>query len=149
MLQKESKRAAARSMIALALSACSVGCAASSLRVHSATEPKGPISLTSTVYDATGKPLRVGEGLEVVGHFDYSKRIWSLLFGVIPLSGDIDIAAVANEEMDKAGGVGVVNLAVETSSNGALKYIGTLVPILPMYVAAKLEGDVVRVSTQK
>jgi len=112
--------------------------------VRSASEPKGPISLTGTVYDAAGNPLRVGEGLEIVGHFDRSKRVWSLLFGAISLSDDIDMGAIANEEMDKAGGAAVVNVTVETSSNGALKYLGTLLPILPMYVATRVEGDVVR-----
>lgn len=130
--------------IALAFALLSSGCAAASGRVRMLSEANGPVSLTGTVYSPDGEPLRVGSGLEVVGHFDRSRRVWSLLFGAISLSGDIDMGKIANEEMDTHDGHGLVNVAIESSSNGALKYLGTLLPIIPMYVSMRIEGDVVR-----
>jgi len=132
-------------MMAIVLAGSTAGCAMASVRMHAGSDPTGPISLTATVYDPAGEPLRVGDGLEVVAHFDHSERIWSLLFGAVPVSGDIDVTSIANAEMAKANGVAVVNLTIETTSNGMVKYIGSLVPILPMYVFTRIEGDVVRV----
>jgi hypothetical protein len=105
------------------------------------------VSLTATVYDAEGRPLRVGSGLELANHFDRGIAVWTMFFGSVELTGPVDVAAIANEEMAKSGGDAVVNLTITSQTFDLGGYACALVPVIPCSVLVWVEGDVVRAAT--
>ena len=122
-------------------------CAIVPAHVRTVGDLRGPVSLSATVYDADGSPLRVGSGLEVVKHFTRGMMVWSALFGSVELTGQVDVAAIANAEMAENGGDAIVNLVVRTQTFDVTAYACAFLPVLPCSVVVWIEGDVVRAST--
>ncbi len=124
----------------LLLAALSIGCAGASVRVH-ASELKHPVSLSQAIYTSSGDVVIPAEA-SVVGHFSEDYSAWSILWTMIPLSKDNDIAAMLDEKIEEHGGDGAVNLKVYASEDYFFA-LTSLIPIMPHAVYYNIEGDVV------
>ncbi len=121
------------------------GCAGGKVRVVTRSV-QTPVSYTPCVFDSSGR-IRRAHTNEVVKHFEISKANWSMLWTALPLNArEWDISPALNAQLQQASGNAVVNLTVQARGCDFLHwYIASLVPIIPSYVAVKIEGDVVRI----
>jgi hypothetical protein len=102
-----------------------------------------PISLSSVLVDEDGSPVYLGHELEEVGALrDESTKV-GFFYGATGL--DHDLSDAVNQQVEKAGGEGVVNLAV-TSEQCALNYMFplTIIPFWPGCLNNTITGTVVR-----
>ncbi|MFT5687890.1 MAG: hypothetical protein ACI8PQ_000721, partial [Planctomycetota bacterium] len=99
----------------LLLAALSSGCAGASVRVH-ANELNHPVSLSQAIYTESGDVV-IPEEASVVAHFSEGYSAWSILWTMIPLSKDNDIAAMLNEKIEEHAGDGIINLKVYASED--------------------------------
>jgi hypothetical protein len=121
------------------------GCAGS--RCHlAARSVQSPVSCTPAVLDSAGR-LRKAQPNELVGHFVFDRSNWSMLWKAIPLNQtEWDLSPQLNAKLREFSGNAVVNLTVRANGSDFLDwYFAALVPILPSYVAVRVEGDVARI----
>lgn len=121
-----------------------IGCAGHGFPVVADGDLNGPVSLTGTVFDPTGQPIRIADGLEKVGEFEATERRWAVM-ALIPFNGYTpwDITRIANDAMEEAGAEAIVNVSVEARGAPYLA-LASLLIVVPSYVDVTLRGDLVR-----
>lgn len=125
-------------LLALLLSACS----GARCRI-TASSIQEPVSFTSYLYDDQGKLKNMGKE-DIVRHFEFEKRNWSMLWRLVDLSDrSWDISDLLKSEIEIDGGEAIVNLRV-TASSDWMELFTAWVPVIPDYILIKVEGDVVR-----
>lgn len=109
---------------------------------------KYPASMSAFIYGDGNEMLSKGD-LRVLDTFRYEKRFWGIFWSGIPLSSEKGIAEAINRKVEDAGGEGVINLAVTTSTCGinSLPLLSFL-PVLPGCVNVKVEGEIVKTKTK-
>lgn len=109
-------------------------------------ELKGPVSITSYIYDSEGRLLEKGRDLDIVGLFTESNSFTSMFYKALPLdSEEWDITPLINEQLDKYNGEAVINFKVEGETPFfLLGYFGALIPFIPNYVSVTIKGEVVK-----
>jgi hypothetical protein len=117
-----------------------VGCGGGhgSLAANSA---KFPISMSRGVRAPDGGLLGQSDMVEV-GKLKTDFHAWSMLWNMIPLSGERDISEEVNQQVQAAGGEAVVGLGV-TSSNCTWSFF-TIIGFLPDCAAVDVEGTIVK-----
>jgi hypothetical protein len=96
--------------------------------------------LTRAVYDSSA---RVVVPTEVLGHFAFRWRSWSIFWGEKALGEPArDISAELEREIAALSGDAIVNLTVAAEDHPLL-LPALLVPLVPTAVTVIVEGDVV------
>ena len=125
-------------LLALLLSAC----AGARCRI-TASSIQEPVSFTSYLYDDQGELKKIGEE-DIVRHFEFQKRNWSMLWRLVDLSDrNWDISDRLKSEIEMDGGEAIVNLRV-TASSDWMGIFTAWVPVIPNYILIRVEGNVVR-----
>lgn len=103
-----------------------------------------PASMSGYVYGSNGLPLSPNT-LKVVGEFEREAKLWGMLFSWIPLTGRLDLSTPINQEIERAGGDGVINLTVR-SQGCTLNYVPglSLLPVWPGCAAVTVQGQIVK-----
>ena len=83
--------------------------------------------------------------LEVLGSFEHSERRWGLLYSFLPLGGDVDLSEAITQQIEAAGGEGMINMTVE-SEGCTLNYLPavSLLPVWPGCADLRVSGEIVR-----
>jgi hypothetical protein len=103
-----------------------------------------PVSMSGYVYGPKNRALSP-RSLEVVSEFEHEGRLWGVLFSWLPVSGDLDLSDEINNDVEAAGGEGVINLSVK-SEGCVLNYIPglSLIPMWPGCADVTVAGQVVK-----
>jgi hypothetical protein len=118
-----------------------VGCAGSASYLHAKGDLKGPISLTPAVYDADGRLLHMGYGLEEVAPFKARHRYWSVM--MLNFGPSWDLTALVNRRLEETGGDAVVD--VKTTIHTAFwQNVAMWLLVVPTYFDVVLDGKIVR-----
>ena len=120
----------------------STGCLSLASTSLNAKDIAYPVSMSKSIVDKSGKRYTPNES-ETVGHFVREWRRWEMAWGAIPLGGDASLTEILTEEIERAGGNGVINLTAEATVSWAAM-ITSLLLIFPESVKVKIEGDVIR-----
>jgi len=89
--------------------------------------------------------LAKGKDLDVVQPFKYKKRVYSILWTIIPLSGDSDITEEMNKKIAEAKGEAMINVSVESAAC-ALNLV-PVISLVPLWVGCAnitIEGEIVK-----
>ncbi len=109
-----------------------------------APEVPHPVAASTVLFGPDLQPLRVGEELEVVGHFRRSEQHWSILWTAVQLTQrDHDLSAFFVEQIRSHDGEAITGLSVTPATSLLFNMFG-IVPFVPTVVRAEIEGDVVR-----
>jgi hypothetical protein len=119
-----------------------LGCATASHTVLAAPTLGYPVSLSQATVTQSGASY-IPHDAQLVDHFRYSWKHWSMLWGTVPLTEPKDLAQVLQAEIDRREGNGIVNLTIR-GDFGLTYYITALFVVIPDNVEITLEGDVVR-----
>ncbi|HET9552858.1 MAG TPA: hypothetical protein VFP50_07810 [Anaeromyxobacteraceae bacterium] len=127
-------------LLAAALLA-TAGCAGARYAVR-ADHAHHPISFSPALPDADGRTLRLGEELEPLGSFRFSRTPVGILYGATGTT--VELSEELDRRVDAARGEGVVNLSLAVS-NCATGYFFplNLLPILPGCQVVEVSGVVV------
>lgn len=132
-----------RDALAVLLCALLCGCVGAGAGVVAEGDLAGPVSLSGTVFDEAGRPLRIGAGLEKVADFEVSRRSWALL-RVVPLGGgEWDVTEEVNAALADHGADAVVDLEIEAEL-APYAAVVALFLIVPTYTKVTLRGSLVR-----
>jgi hypothetical protein len=126
---------------------CSSGCLSLSSTALHGSDLRYPVSMSKSVVDAAGQ-IQVPKAAEKVAHFTRDWSHWGWFYGFVSLSSHVDLSAMLNEEIEKAGGDGIVNLKVTAEGSGLSWFISLLI-IIPERVDVTVEGDVYKSSAAK
>ena len=138
------RRALATGTAALLL-VFSIGCAGTDSYIRARGPLDGPVSLTDGVYDADGRLLTLSNGLQEVGKFRASRRVWSLMYFIRP--GPWDVTKLVNRKLAETGGEAVIDLEV-TVRAAPYQGIAMLLVILPTYFNVYLKGTIVAATSE-
>ncbi|MHC4592687.1 MAG: hypothetical protein ACYS8L_08350 [Planctomycetota bacterium] len=117
------------------------GCAGSGCRITAASVEQ-PVSLTKVLFDSRGDVVFPGQE-QVLGHFSFGWRNWSILW-LVPLnSRRRDISDRLRREIESRSGDAIINLTVTATTDAWYKWLAAWVPVIPTYVYIQIEGDVV------
>ena len=92
------------------------------------------------------RPVTVNE-LVKVGKVQWVERVWGIFWSWIPLTGTKDVSFPINAQIARAGGEGVVNLAIKAENCG-MNYVPFVnwLPIYPGCTYVTITGDIVRLA---
>ena len=118
-------------------------CAGSRSQI-SAPSVNYPVSLSSAIRNVDGTIPAV-EDLAKVGEFNYQYKTRSMLWTLIPLSRQKhDISNALNEQIAKAGGDAVINLAIKNGGDPVISFTSMLtLGLLPTSSLIEIKGDIV------
>lgn len=117
-----------------------LGCAGARSHVV-APDAQYPVSMSDGVRDTDGSLLSDKEK-KVVGGFQRDYRAWGWLWSAVSFTGDKDISEEINEQVKKAGGDAIVNLAVR--SEPCLWNLFTFIGIVPDCANVKVRGHIIK-----
>tara|TARA_R110002072_G_scaffold273219_4_gene433835 strand:+ start:30185 stop:30619 length:435 start_codon:yes stop_codon:yes gene_type:complete len=126
---------------------CSGGCLSLSSTALNGSDLRYPVSMSKSVVDAAGQ-IHAPKASARVARFKRDWSHWGWLYGSVSLSSHVDLSAMLNEEIEKAGGDGIVNLKVTAAGSGLSWFISLLI-IIPERVDVTVEGDVYKLSDAK
>jgi hypothetical protein len=128
--------------IALLFSGC-----AGARNLVKADKAKYDVSLSKGLRESSGR-LIPPEQLEVVGAYKQRAFGWGLVWSWVSLNS-INISKSVNEQVEKAGGNAVTNLAVDVQG-GFLNFfpIFNWLPIWPGYNIVHFSGDIVKIKAE-
>ncbi len=89
------------------------GCAGAQSMI-SADRLRYPASLSPVLPDERGKPLYLGEDLESVGEFSFTRTPIGFLYSII--RSDVDVSDNLNGEVERRRGKGIVLLSVRAET---------------------------------
>jgi hypothetical protein len=121
----------------------SLGCAARARTIVAAPTFVYPVSLSQAIITPSGG-CYIPREAELLGHFRYSWKHWTMLWGLLSLTADKDITPILQAEIARRDGNGIVNLTMEASF-GSTYYFTSLLPVVPADLTLTLEGDVVHI----
>ena len=101
-----------------------------------------PVSFTPYVFDTNGSIIEA-KPKDTLKHFQIEKCYLGMLFTIISIDGEIDIAEDLNQEIANVNGDAIVNLTIETKGDG-WSFFSVLIPIIPSALFVDIQGDVVR-----
>jgi hypothetical protein len=104
-----------------------------------------PASMSPYLYGPREEILAESKDLVVIKKFRFEKNSWNLMYGLISLANNNDIAERINHEISLSGGDGILNVEI-TTKNGIMNYIYilNLLPLWPTYTKLTVEGDIVK-----
>ena len=126
----------------LFLAALAPSCLSLASTTLDGSELRYPVSFSKSLIDADGKAY-VPTPDEKVAHFERSWSHWGMIYDSIDLSSDENLSAILHEEIEGAGGDGIVNLKVTADGTG-FSWLVSLLILFPERVKVTVEGDVVR-----
>lgn len=109
-----------------------------------------PVSMSAYLYDQNNNIVAKEQALAVVDKFTYRKTAWGILWTLVPLSDDRDIADAINEKLKETGGDGIINLSLTAEECGfnifSTTFLLSVLPFWPGCVNVTVEGEIVRLS---
>lgn len=104
-----------------------------------------PVSMSPFLLGKDGRVKSLHIDLQPTGSFEHKKRFWGMLYSWVSLTGDYNIAHSVNEQVEAAGGQGIVNLSIE-GKQCAINYFFPLsvLPFWPGCTRTTIRGEIVR-----
>ncbi len=117
------------------------GCAGARYNV-SADRLKYPASLSPVLPDERGKPLYLGEDLQPLGEFSFTRTPIGFLYSII--RSDVDLSDSLNGEVERRHGEGIVLLSVRAETCASSWFFPlTVLPFYPGCQNLTVTGTVV------
>jgi hypothetical protein len=122
----------------LSCSAC-----AGSLSTIRLDQAKYPVSFSPVTCDGR-RNLREDQ-LEKVGKFEHAYTTYHMLWRWVPLGPSaFDLSDEVNQQIEAAGGLGIVNFALYSEAQAGNAVLAVLGGILPGSAHVRVSGDIVR-----
>ena len=130
------------SILALCLALFSSSCLSLSGTDLNGADLRYPVSLSQSIIDVNGAHY-TPTTVEKVAHFKREWGHWAMFYDSVSLSSDVDLSKLLNEEIERAGGNGIVNLNFSAKGTG-WSWLVSLLLIIPEHVKVTVEGDVIK-----
>jgi len=127
----------------LACGALAGGCASYISGTVVAPNVADPVSCTGYVFGGDGRPLAPRND-QIVGHFRFKERFWSVLWAVPLGSRQRDISRKLEGEILSRNGNAIVNLQARAADDWYSYETPFPFIVIPNYLVVTIEGDVVR-----
>jgi len=110
-----------------------------------------PMSMSPFLYGPRGENVSIGNGLEHLGSFFFTKNYYGILGGLVTLSNDKEINDHIQNKIKELNGDGVVNLHFVTTNNNTTNdcCLFFYIPFWPGVTEVKVGGDVVKYTGAK
>jgi hypothetical protein len=105
-----------------------------------------PVSLSRGIRDASGE-LVPESRREVVGHFEWSKTKWTMLWKAVDFGSDeADVSDEVNAQVAAAKGDGIIHFRMDTEACAVTQaFLPMILGIIPTCSTATFHGDIIRV----